>query len=151
MKTMPIGKAEWLRGEEESTFDLAILAAGYSVQPSLEAADKLIAEGQKVAVINARFVKPLDEELICDVARRTKQVITVEENVVMGGFGSAVLELLAHENILVPTKLIGVPDQFIHHASQKIQRRELGLDADGLLYTFRRHLPRAAKQHAMAS
>jgi 1-deoxy-D-xylulose-5-phosphate synthase len=151
MEVLQIGKAEWLRGEEESTFDLAILAAGYSVQPALEAADKLIAEGSKVAVINARFVKPLDEELICDLARRSKQIITVEENVVMGGFGSAVLELLARENILVPTKLIGVPDEFIHHASQKIQRRELGLDADGLLYTFRRHLPRAAKQHAMAS
>jgi 1-deoxy-D-xylulose-5-phosphate synthase len=148
---LPIGKAEELRGQGESTLDVAVLAAGYSVQPALEAADKLIEEGHKIGVVNARFIKPLDETLISAIARRAKKIITVEENVAMGGFGSAVLELLAREGILVPTTLIGVPDEFIHHGAQKIQRRELGLDADGLLYTFRRHLPRAVKQRAKAS
>jgi 1-deoxy-D-xylulose-5-phosphate synthase len=64
----------------------------------------------------------------------------LEENVVQGGFGSAVLELLQREEILVPVTLVGVPDEFIHHAHPKIQRRELGLDTDGLLYTLRRQL-----------
>ena len=148
---LPLGKGEELRGAGESTLDVAVLAAGYSVQPSLEAVDKLLEEGNKIGLVNARFVKPLDEALICDVARRAKKIITVEENVVMGGFGSAVLELLAREGILVPVTLIGVPDEFIHHGAQKIQRREIGLDADGLLYTMRRHLPRAIKQRAKAS
>jgi 1-deoxy-D-xylulose-5-phosphate synthase len=145
-KILPIGKGEELRGAGESTLDVAVLAVGYSVQPALEAADTLIGEGHRVGMVNARFVKPLDETLICDVARRAKAIVTVEENVVMGGFGSAVLELLAREGLSTPATNIGVPDEFIHHASQKIQRRELGLDADGLLYTFRRHLPRAVKQ-----
>jgi len=143
MQILPIGKGEMLRDEEGSTFDVAVIAAGYSVQPSLQAADALIAEGHKIALMNARFVKPLDEEMICDLARRAKKIITVEENTVVGGFGSAVLELLSREGLSTPVTTVGVPDEFIHHGAQKIQRRELGLDADGLTYTFRRHLPRS--------
>jgi 1-deoxy-D-xylulose-5-phosphate synthase len=145
-RILPIGKGEELRGTDESALDLAVLAAGYSVLPSLEAADALIQEGHRIGMVNARYIKPLDEELICDVAKRAKKIITVEENVIAGGFGSAVLELLAREGLSTPVTNIGVPDSFVHHASQKIQRRELGLDADGLLYTFRCHLPRATKQ-----
>jgi 1-deoxy-D-xylulose-5-phosphate synthase len=151
MQILPIGKGEELRGEGESTLDVAILAAGYSVQPALEVADKLIAEGHKIGVVNARFIKPLDEELILDVARRAEKIVTIEENVKMGGFGSAVLELLARESVSTPVTLIGVPDEFIHHASQKIQRHELGLDADGIMSTLRRHLPLHAVQQAKAS
>lgn len=146
MQILPIGKGEELRGVGESTLDVAILAAGYSVQPSLEAADQLLGEGHKIGVVNARFVKPLDEELILDVARRAKKIVTVEENVKMGGFGSAVLELLAREGVSTPTTLFGVPDEFIHHGAQKIQRRELGLDTEGILKTIRRQLPLHAVQ-----
>ena len=132
---------------------MAVIAAGYSVQPALQAADALIGEGHNIALMNARFVKPLDEEMICDLARRAKHIITVEENTVVGGFGSAILELLSREELSTPVTVVGVPDEFIHHGAQKIQRRELGLDADGLTYTFRRHLSRAkvVKKAALAS
>jgi 1-deoxy-D-xylulose-5-phosphate synthase len=149
---LPVGKGEWLRGEEHEQLDLGVIAIGYSVQTALQAADKLIAEGRKVGVINARFVKPLDRELICDLARRSKKLITVEENAVQGGFGSAVLELLQQEGIHdIAVELVGVPDEFIHHGAQKIQRRELGLDVDGLLYTMQRLLPRRRKAAATAT
>lgn len=140
LQILPIGKGEILRGEGEGDFDLGVIAIGHIAQPAVQAADQLISEGQKVAVVNARFAKPLDEELICSIARRSKKLITVEENIVQGGFGSAVLELLQREGIHLPVHLVGVPDGFVHHASPKIQRRELGLDADGLLYTMRRQL-----------
>jgi 1-deoxy-D-xylulose-5-phosphate synthase len=152
LEPLPVGKGEWLRGQEHEQLDLGVLAVGYSVQTSLEAADKLIGEGRKIGLVNARFVKPLDRDLICDLARRSKKLITVEENAAQGGFGSAVLELLQQEGIHdVAVEIVGVPDEFIHHASQKIQRRDLGLDADGLLYTMQRLLPRRRKATATAT
>lgn len=142
LEPLEIGKGEILRGGESGDLELGIIAIGPNVQTALQAADVLISEGHKIGVINARFVKPLDEELICDMARRTKNLITVEENAVKGGFGSAILELLQREDLHdVAVHLVGVPDEFIHHATPAIQRRELGLDKDGLLYTMRRRLP----------
>ncbi len=140
IEPLEVGKGELLRGEGDESYEVAILAIGYSVQPALEVADILLGEGRRVAVVNARFVKPLDEQLIGDVARRSKRIITIEENAKLGGFGSAVLEFLARAEIATPTEILGIPDDFIHHAAQKIQRRELGLDAEGLLFTARRHL-----------
>jgi 1-deoxy-D-xylulose-5-phosphate synthase len=153
MQTLPIGKGEILRGGEGEEFDVAVLAIGYSVQPALAAADVLIEEGNSIAVVNARFVKPLDETLICDIARRAKKIVTVEENMAQGGFGSAVLELLSREGLSTPVTVVGVPDEFIHHGAQKIQQRELGLDKDGILFTLRRQLPRtkAARKNLAAS
>ena len=75
-------------------------------------------------------------------SKRAKKIVTVEENMAQGGFGSAVLELLAREGVSTPVTILGVPDEFIHHGTQKIQRRELGLDEDGILFALRRHLPR---------
>jgi 1-deoxy-D-xylulose-5-phosphate synthase len=148
---LPIGKGEVLRDSEQKEPELGVIAIGYSVQVALQAADTLIAEGRRITVVNARFVKPLDEELICSVARRAKRLVTVEENVVQGGFGSAVLELLQREGIHdVPVTTIGIPDEFIHHGTPKIQRRELGLDADGLLYALRCALPRKGKTAAVS-
>ena len=80
--------------------------------------------------------------MIGEVARRAKRIVTVEENARQGGFGSAVLELLAREEILVPLEIVGIPDEFIHHASPKIQRDELGLDANGVEKTVRAQLAR---------
>lgn len=151
LEPLPIGQGELLRGAEGDgkTPELGVIAIGHMVQVALEAADALIAEGHRVAVVNARFVKPLDEELICATARRVKRLITVEENAVQGGFGSAVLELLHREGIEMPVTVVGIPDEFVHHGAQKIQRRELGLDVDGLKYTMRRQLPRKRKAAAM--
>jgi len=146
IEPLPVGKGEIMRDSESKELELGVITIGHTLQPALQAADVLIGEDRRVGVLNARFVKPLDEQLICDFARRSKKLITVEENVVQGGFGSAVLELLQREGLHdVPVTLVGVPDDFIHHGAPKIQRRELGLDADGLLYTMRCHLPRRRK------
>ncbi len=144
IEAMEIGKGELLLGDEDEEFDVAVLAIGYSVQMALPAVEKLRAEGAKVGLVNARFVKPMDEKLIGSVALRSKRLVTVEENARQGGFGSAVLELLAREEILVPLEIVGIPDEFIHHASPKIQRDELGLDANGIEKTLRAHLEKVA-------
>jgi 1-deoxy-D-xylulose-5-phosphate synthase len=130
IELMEVGKSETIYEDEQN--DVAVLAIGYSVQMALPAVEKLRAAGEKVALLNARFVKPLDAEAICDLARRSKRLITVEENAKQGGFGSAVLELLAENEILVPLEILGIPDYFVHHASPKIQRDELGLDSKGI-------------------
>lgn len=129
IKNLEIGKAEIIRDGS----DVAIFAIGNVVLPSLAAAERLAVEGISAAVVNARFVKPLDEELILRMARKTGRVVTVEEHALSGGFGSAVLECLAHGLLTsVKTHPIGLPDQFIEHGPQKVLRRKYGLDADGI-------------------
>jgi 1-deoxy-D-xylulose-5-phosphate synthase len=123
MHVLPIGKGELLR---EGT-DVAILAAGTMVAPSLGAADLLAAEGFSSSVVNARFVKPLDEALILDQARRCGAIVTVEESAELGGFGSAVLELLAREGLTIPVHTVAIPDQIFEHASQGKLRELAGL------------------------
>lgn len=126
---LPVGKGELLR---DGT-DLAIIAIGSTVMPAVEAAETLAAAGISAQVINARFIKPLDAELILKAATTTGRVMTVEENVLQGGFGSAVLELL-HDNGLgnLRVKRLGIPDRYIEHGSQAQLRRDLGIDADGI-------------------
>ncbi len=131
LRVLPIGKGELLR--EGS--DLAILAIGNTVTPSLEAADRLAEQGVSCAVVDARFLKPLDEGLILEVARRCGRVMTVEENVAAGGFGSAVLELLAaHGMAGVPVELLAVPDEFVEHGNPTVLRAKYGLDATGIVH-----------------
>jgi 1-deoxy-D-xylulose-5-phosphate synthase len=146
---MEIGKSQWIFGEDEEELDLGVVAIGYSVQPAREAVEKLRAQGHRVGLINARWVKPLDGEAIAELAQRAGRLVTIEENARMGGFGSAVLEALQEREVVVPVEVIGVPDEFIHHASQKIQRRELGLDADGLQATMLPLLPREGKSKSV--
>ena len=130
LRKIPIGKAEVLKEGE----DLLILALGASVHHALEAARKLEKRGFKVTVVNARFVKPLDEQLILTLAARHGRVLTVEENMAQGGFGSAVLELLSDHNLTgVPVKRLAIPDQFMEHGAPDILRRKYGLDAAGIL------------------
>ncbi|MCC6705406.1 MAG: 1-deoxy-D-xylulose-5-phosphate synthase [Thermomicrobiales bacterium] len=123
MHLLPIGRGELLR---EGT-DVAILAAGTMVAPSLGAADLLAAEGFSATVVNARFVKPLDEALILEQAARCGAIVTVEENSELGGFGSAVLELLAREGITIPVRTLGIPDRIFEQASQSRLRELAGL------------------------
>jgi 1-deoxy-D-xylulose-5-phosphate synthase len=100
---------------------------------SIEAAKRLAEEGISVAVVNARFVKPLDEERIVSLAKRTGRLITAEEHVLLGGFGSAVLECLDARGITgTKTLRIGLPDAYIEHGAQNVLRRKYGLDADGV-------------------
>jgi 1-deoxy-D-xylulose-5-phosphate synthase len=91
-------------------------------------------------VLNARFAKPLDEERILALARRARAVVTVEEHAGMGGFGGAVLELLAARGVCVPVRVLAVPDHFVEHGAPERQRAELGLDAAGIARAVRRLL-----------
>jgi 1-deoxy-D-xylulose-5-phosphate synthase len=129
LKELPVGKAELLR---DGT-DVAIIAVGVSVWPAVKAAEQLNQDGLSTAVINARFVKPLDEELIVSVAKRVRYVITVEEGCTMGGFGSAVLEALSDAGVAgVRTKILGLPDRYIEQGPQDLLRERYGLTTDGI-------------------
>jgi len=125
---LPVGKAELLRPGA----DVAILALGPLVWPALEAAEALAAEGVQAAVLNVRFVKPLDEEQILALARRTGRVVTVEDGVRMGGLGSAVLELLADHQVPARVARLGVADRFVEHGTQERLREQQGLSAEGI-------------------
>ncbi|MBI4633343.1 MAG: 1-deoxy-D-xylulose-5-phosphate synthase [Deltaproteobacteria bacterium] len=127
---LEIGKGEVLA---EGT-DLTIIAIGSTVSPALSAALKLREEGISACVINARFVKPLDEKLLCDAAASTRRVITVEENTLMGGFGSAVLELFEGKKMQgITVKRLGIRDEFPEHASQRELRSMYGIDTEGII------------------
>ena len=137
LKTLEIGKGEILR---EGT-DIALIAIGSTVYPALAAADKISKEGINVKVINARFVKPIDSELILSAASSCKKIITVEENELQGGFGSAVLELLSEKCITTAqVKRLGIPDEFVHHATQTQLRRKYGIDEEGIIRAIRQML-----------
>jgi 1-deoxy-D-xylulose-5-phosphate synthase len=125
--------------------DLALIGFGSVLPDCLDAADLLAVDGVDTAVINARFAKPLDERLILDVARRTGRVVTVEENVRAGGFGEAVLALLADHGLAgCFAGIISLPDEIVDHASQSQQRIALGLDAVGIVRTVRALIDDAA-------
>lgn len=127
---LPIGKGELLSDGS----DLTLVAIGSTVHPVLAAAKRLAEDsGKSISVINARFLKPLDKELIVRAAQTTGKMLTVEENVLAGGFGSAVLELLAEEGLTgVTVKRLGVPDEFVGHATQAELRAKYGLDENGI-------------------
>jgi 1-deoxy-D-xylulose-5-phosphate synthase len=129
LRSVDIGKGEVLREGQ----DVLILAIGSTVYPSLRAAEKLAGAGIGAAVINARFLKPLDANLLCDWARRTGKVLTIEENVLQGGFGSAVLELFQERGLLaIQVRRLGIPDLFVEHGSQALLREKYGIDENGI-------------------
>lgn len=128
LRELPWAKADLRRPGR----DLVIVAAGTLVSEAERAAAALAEEGIEAAVINARFVKPLDRELILEWARKTGAVVTVEENNLPGGFGDAVLEALVDAGITVPCRCIGVPDTFLEHGDPVQLRAEAGLDANGI-------------------
>jgi 1-deoxy-D-xylulose-5-phosphate synthase len=128
-KHLEIGKGEILR--EGS--DIAILALGSMVYPSLESAERLEASGLHATVINARFMKPLDQELICCLASEKRFLVTVEEGTECGGFGSAVAALLQDRRIPTSVVRIGVPDRIIPHGAPNLLHAKYGLDADGIV------------------
>ena len=131
---IPIGKGEILRRGHTA----AILAVGTIVQHALKAADELEKEGITCEVANMRFVKPLDRALLDDVASRFDTIVTLEDNVITGGFGSAVAEHLAAGRFVnVRLKIHGVPDQFIDHGSPAELQREVLLDATGIAKVVR--------------
>ncbi|KAB2887740.1 MAG: 1-deoxy-D-xylulose-5-phosphate synthase [Desulfobulbaceae bacterium] len=127
---LPIGRGELLQEGD----DILLLPVGNRVHPALRAADGLRKLGINAAVINPRFIKPLDAELICTWAKRTGRVITVEDNVRQGGFGSAVLELLSQHNITpLATCCLAYPDTFIEHGPQAVLWKNHHLDSPAII------------------
>jgi 1-deoxy-D-xylulose-5-phosphate synthase len=134
---IPIGKAEVLTHGE----DMIILAIGHMVGSALEAGQKLRLLGIKCTVVNTRFVKPLDAVTICALARRIPLILTLEENAMAGGFGSAVLELLSDQEINpLRVKRLGLPDRFIEHGSSAELRTRCGLDIDSIVEAAQQQL-----------
>ncbi len=134
-RPIPVGQGEMLREGN----DILIVGFGPIVARGAAAAEQLAAEGWSVGVINARYAKPIDRALIVDQARGKRLVVTLEESVVVGGFGTAVLETLAEEGLAdedlrqVPVRLIGIPaDRFVDHGTVTDLRRTLRLDVDGI-------------------
>jgi 1-deoxy-D-xylulose-5-phosphate synthase len=130
---LPVGVGETLREGD----DVAIIGYGYGVTPALEAAATLAEEGIQSTVINARFVKPLDAELILEAARRCGRVVTIEDGVRQGGFGSAVLEMLQDHGCRVPVLRLGIPDEFIQHGKREKLLEMLELDGPGVARNVR--------------
>lgn len=131
-QAIPIGKGEILQKGEE----VALLAVGAMVKQAREAAKQLQIAGINCTVANARFIKPLDEELILRLATEHRILVTIEENITAGGFGSAVLEFLAKQQISnISFRVLGVPDQFITHGSTDILFKLCGLDVDSICRT----------------
>ncbi|WP_096601537.1 1-deoxy-D-xylulose-5-phosphate synthase [Hydrogenobacter hydrogenophilus] len=127
-KKIPVGSWEVLLEGE----DVVILAVGYTVYQALKSAELLRKEGIKAGVVNARFVKPMDDVLLTHLCERYPLFVTVEDNTVVGGFGSGVLEWLSQKGILKKTLLIGIPDKFIEHGNQNLLRSLVGIDAEGI-------------------
>ena len=124
-----IGEAEILRGGK----DIAVLAVGRSVFTALSAAARLEKDDVDVMVVNARFIKPIDRRLISSVASLVPKMLTIEENVLKGGFGSAVLEFFNEIELnQVRVRRIGIPDVFIEHGHQNDLRKKYGLDEEGI-------------------
>ncbi|HJZ78782.1 MAG TPA: 1-deoxy-D-xylulose-5-phosphate synthase [Pyrinomonadaceae bacterium] len=127
---LELGKAELLRDGGE----VAIVAYGSMVHPSLQAAENLAKEGIETTVINARFVKPLDSGLLLAVAKTKRLIVTVEEAYLAGGFGAAVLELLEENGLQDKVRVVrmGIPDRIVTHGDAKLLLAKYGLDADGI-------------------
>jgi 1-deoxy-D-xylulose-5-phosphate synthase len=140
---LPVGRGEVLR---EGT-DILLVGFGPIVARGLEVADALGADGWSVGVINARFLKPIDRQLILDQARGKRLVVTLEESTAIGGFGSAVLEVLEEARLADPAyrdvalRIVGIPgDRFIDHGSVGDLRRLIRLDSPGILAQVRETL-----------
>jgi 1-deoxy-D-xylulose-5-phosphate synthase len=112
--------------------DVCIIAVGPTVYPAIEAAELLRAEGIDACVMDPRFVKPVDEKAILDAAGQCGRLVIVEENAVLGGFGSSVLEFLAAHSVTVAVKQIGIPDCFLEHGATETLREAVGISPQGI-------------------
>jgi 1-deoxy-D-xylulose-5-phosphate synthase len=141
LHSIPIGRAEVLREGQ----DLALIAIGVSVHPAMDAAGILAEKGIEATVVNSRFARPLDSNIISDIAQRIKHIVTIEENVLAGGFGSSVVSLLEQSGIYdVHARCIGIPDEFVEHGTQAILRAKYGLDSPGIVRQISDFFPELA-------
>lgn len=138
---IPIGKGEIIKKGN----DVALLAIGNMVNYASRAADNLAKDDISVEVVNMRFVKPLDEELLMDIFKRFEKIFVIEENTVIGGLGSAVLEFAAKVDAKVDIELIGLPDAFVEHGTQEELHKMLGIDPQGISAKVRAELHSLSK------
>ena len=136
VKEIPVGKAEIIKQGE----DAAIFAIGSTVYPAIEASEMLEKEGIKCSVINSRFIKPIDKDCVLEFAEKTKRIITVEENVIQGGFGSAILEEIQDLDKDLNIINLGIPDTFVEHGPQNVLRAKYQIDAQGIYNTVKKML-----------
>ena len=132
MRALPVGKGE-LRREGKR---VAILAFGTMLSPALVAGETLDA-----TVANMRFIKPMDSELVLRLARAHELLVTVEENTIQGGAGSAVEELLQQHGVMIPLLQLGLPDRFVEQGDPARMLADCGLDANGLIVNIKNKLP----------
>jgi 1-deoxy-D-xylulose-5-phosphate synthase len=142
MKSLPIGKGEVMREGR----DVTIFAIGNEVWPAMEAAQMLSREGIEATVVNGRFIKPLDDELISRYCSEGSYVVTIEEGSLAGGFGAAVMER-AQQLGLQGAKFhrIGIPDEYVHHGTQDVLRAQYDLHAEGIARRVREFIARDAE------
>lgn len=133
-KLLPYGRGEIIRQGQA----VALIAVGSMVDTALHAAQRLQKSGIECTVVNARYVKPLDEALLLQLAKSHQNIITIEENVIAGGFGSAVAEFLAAKGVRgVNLKILGLPDRFITHGPTEVLLENCGLDTEGICRAVR--------------
>ena len=128
-RQLDIGKGELLRPGR----DVLLLPVGNRVFAALAAANRLAESGIDAAVVNPRFIHPLDSELVTTWAAQTGRVVTIEDNCILGGFGSGVLQLLNERGLLLPCVILGHPDHFVEHGPQNVLWADSGIDADGIV------------------
>lgn len=143
LKKIPIGTWETLKEGN----DVAILTFGTTIPMALEAAEKLEKKGISVKVVNARFIKPLDEQMLVDILKMDIPILTIEEAVLQGGFGSAVLEFaFEHKYYHVVIDRLGIPDRFIEHGSVKELLSEIGLTTNNIISKVLTMIPNKQKR-----
>jgi 1-deoxy-D-xylulose-5-phosphate synthase len=132
-KEIPVGKGRLVRKGS----DIAILSIGHVGNYVVEASKQLAKKNIDVAHYDMRFVKPIDEDILHEVGKKYKLIITIEDGAIMGGFGSAVLEFMSENGYLVKINRLGVPDQFIDHGTPQELHRECGFDVEGIIKTVK--------------
>ncbi|MFA5805483.1 MAG: 1-deoxy-D-xylulose-5-phosphate synthase [Melioribacteraceae bacterium] len=143
---MQIGKAERLvKGQ-----DVALLAVGNMVEYAKKSSEKLLAEGIRCEIINMRFIKPLDVDILNDVVTRFDKIVTLEESTIVGGFGTGVLEYLAERNLKNDILRIGLPDKFVDHGTQEELHKLIGIDPDGIVEKIKKFLSTKINQGVVA-
>ena len=139
-RLLEIGKGELVKNGS----DVALIGLGFVHNLAVEAGEELEAQGYSVALVNPRFIKPLDEELILDVAKRCKVICTFEDHVLKNGFGASVIELLHDAGVDTPVERIGWPDEFVEHGKVDILRAKHGITAAAAIEKVLPHLPSKA-------
>jgi 1-deoxy-D-xylulose-5-phosphate synthase len=134
LKSIPIGRGEIIQPGQA----VALIGLGSMVETAISAGRRLQKQGISCTIVNARFVKPLDEELLLQLAASHQNIVTIEENVIAGGFGSSVLEFLTNQGVKgINFKILGLPDEFITHGPTELLLSKCGLDAEGVCRAVR--------------